>query len=388
MLHHIRSTILNLLNKIYLFFQKDYKHTSSKQHHAILVAYLSAPFFKQKNESYMNAHQNRRETLLMASVFEDLGFSYCFTHFQKPFISQKGFDIVFGLEPSIDKAAKKNPHAIKIYYATGAYVDHQNDVIKARTDDFNKRTGSNVPYYRIVRKHNSSENADAIIQIGSQFTINSYPEHLKSKIITIRQMCHNFNFKNFMARKLVAVNRNEYIWMGSKGSILKGLDIVLDYFIEHQERTIHLIGDIDPEVMSYYAPKTSGLKNIIFHGFCNLDSPQLENIALDSAFVIMPSASEGCPPGSVINMMKLGCIPIVTDYSAFDEIEEYGRLINGYATDALHESITWFDQWNDQELKNRMTQCYIFANNNWNATNFKNDFKSALKSILDSHYCK
>lgn len=374
------SLIRGIAAKFYFLMQRDYNKHNGKQR--MLVAYLSEPFFRQNDKRYMSFHQNRRETIMMSEILDEMNLSYKFTHFQKPGLNAKGYDIVFGLEPIIDKAAEKNPTALKIYYATGAYVKHQNNVIKSRTDEFNNRTGSSVPYYRLVPEHMSSENSDAIIQIGSKYTIATYPENLRKKIKTIRQSCENFSFPDFIDRKVKEVRFDEYVWMGSKGSILKGLDLVLEYFRKTPHKTLNIIGEVDPEVMRFYEPLLKTCTNIHFHGFCRLDSPIVESIALKSGFVIMPSASEGCP-GAVVNMMKLGCIPIVTPCAAFDEIKEYGQLIDGFTPEHIEAAVAAIDKLGEDSLRQKVLNCYKFANDNWNDESFKTDFRNALQSIIN-----
>ena len=165
------------------------------------------------------------------------------------------------------------------------------------------------------------------------------------------------------------------------GHALKGFDIVVDYFLTHPEYRIHIVGHIDEEVWNYYKQKICNATNILVYGFVDLDSEQMQNIARMATFVIMPSASEGCP-GSVINLMKLGCIPIVTPYSAFDEIESYGVLINGYTSEYLGEAIKKVALLSDNEIKTKIMSTYKFANENFNAHVFQEDFRNCMKYIL------
>lgn len=379
---NIKNKIYSILRNIYVLLQKDYIFKSNGSEFKMIVSYITEPFKKKNDPGYINKHQNRQETLIIAEILSELNITSHFTRLDKPHISLKGYNIVFGVEPNFINACKDNPNAIKIYYATGAYIKHQNNVIQKRTDEFNAKNGTNVPYYRLVKPHNSSEISDFIIQIGSKFTIETYPDKLKEKIITIRQSCHTFKFDKFIDRKLKSFSRKDFIWMGSTGSILKGLDLILDYFLLHPELNIHIFGPIDPEVWQFYKQKIESAPNIYTYGFVDLDSKQLETIALVSSFVIMPSASEGGCPGAVINMMKLGCIPIVTSYAAFDEINDYGILINGYTVNDLSNAIDTALSITDNEIKGKIKQNFEFANSNYNTSTFKQDFKSCMKAIL------
>ena len=377
----VRKKIISIARLLYACLSRDYLQINKGTQYKIFVSYLSEPFWKKDDLSYMNKHQNRRETLIMADVLKSLKLSCRFTRLDKPHYLLPNYDIVFGVEPNFIRACKNNPRAVKIYYATGAYYKHQNKVIQQRTDSFNKQNKTNIPYIRLVKEHNACEIADYIIQIGSKFTLESYPKDIRKKIITIRQSCHNFQFKNFISQKLELYSRNDFIWMGSAGSILKGFDIVVDYFLTHPEYRIHIVGHIDEEVWNYYKQKICNATNILVYGFVDLDSEQMQNIARMATFVIMPSASEGCP-GSVINLMKLGCIPIVTPYSAFDEIESYGVLINGYTSEYLGEAIKKVALLSDNEIKTKIMSTYKFANENFNAHVFQEDFRNCMKYIL------
>jgi hypothetical protein len=376
--------IFIIIKKLYVFFLvRDFKKVFKIKKN-IFVSYLSEPFYKENDMKYMNKHQNRIETLLMEKVFSKLGFGVHFRRFDKKTFFPGKYDIIFGIEPNFGAYSKRNKDSLKIYYATGAYYEHQNKMVKDRTDHFNLIHNTNVPYIRTVKPHNSCVIADYIIQIGSKFTVETYPPEVREKIITIRQSCHNFSFNNFIERKIANVQKNHFIWMGSQGSILKGLDIVLDFFISQPNLHIHIFGEIDGAVYNYYSEYLQN-DNIHLYGFVDLDSEIIEDITLISAFVIMPSASEGMP-GSVLNLMKLGCIPIVTKYAAFDEIEEYGFLMESINLNSLAKCVESSQKLEVSYLKQKVLDCYNYANNNYNKMTFHEDLLKAFETLTTVNY--
>ena len=386
-LNMIKQQLLNLAKFLYRISRRNYKIDIPGSKYRMLVSYLSEPFYKRADAGYMNRHQNRGETLLMADILSSIGISCEFGRLDKPFISLKGYNVVFGVEPNFIKACKDNPNAVKIYYATGAYYAHQNEVVKKRTDEFNDAKTASIPYVRLADEHNACELADYIVQIGSKYTISTYPPHLQTKIITIRQSCHDFKIDDFIERKVKLYRENEFIWMGSKGSILKGIDIVLDYFLANPNKTIHIVGPIDKEVFDYYMPRIKTSANIKIHGYLDLDSDEMRNIALTSYGVIMPSSSEGGCPGSVINMMKLGCVPIVSKYAAFDEICDYGYVIEDFSVTGLEKAILEVENLGKEQKERKMRDNFDFANANFNKQIFAEDFKSAILRILSERKC-
>lgn len=381
MITALKKIIDSSLRKIFPYIQRNYTKKIRGSKHNMFISYIAAPFYHRNDAKYLNHHQNRGETLILGDILQEMGISHKFVRLDKPLLSYNGFDIIFGVEPNFVKACAANPNALKIYYATGAYCRHQNKVVKERTDRFNKEHGTSIPYYRLASEHDATEIADAIIQIGTCHTISTYPEHLRKKIIPIRQTCHTYDITGFIDEKFKKVSYTDFVWMGSAGSILKGLDLVLDYFIQHPELNLHVFGSIDFDVWDYYKPLVLQKDNIHFYGVCDLDSDTVKNVGLKCAFVILPSASEGCP-GSVINMAKLGCIPIVTPISSFEGLEEYGTIIPSYTIAGLNSAIQTAISWSKNDIDRRIINIAEYSNKNYSCETFRHDMKNALQSII------
>lgn len=381
----VRQQIKKLLKEVYLLLTDRpyiYTNNSSNNRGKIFVSYLTMPLRKSHCVKYLNYHQNRRETLIICHVLKALNLSVVFKRFDVIGSIRNDYNIVFGLEPNFIKACKKNPKSIKVYYATGAYWRHQNAVIEKRTKDFNLIHQCDVGTSRMIEPHNAAEIADYIFQIGSKYTLETYPESIRSKIIFIRQSCHDFVFHDFINRKLKIFSTSEFIWMGSKGSILKGLDLLLDFFLNTPNKSIHIIGPIDKEVYLIYKNVVNHSPNIHIHGFLDLDSAELEEIALKSTFVIMPSGSEGGCPGAVINMMKLGCIPIVSRYAAFDGIEHMGFLIDGFSVNDIGTIVNRVSVIETSEIENLIRKNHEFATSNFNKNVFESDIREAFSKVM------
>jgi hypothetical protein len=347
------------------------------------ISYIPDPFFKITDKQYLNKHQNRRETLLIGKIFNELGLGIKVERFDKIFVyMSKRFDVVFGLEPNFMKAIAKNPKAIKIYYATGAYYKHQNTMIIQRTDEVNAKNKFQLSYQRLIKPHNSCEEADYIFQIGNLETIETYPVNLRNKIFLIRQSCYDYNYN--IQSKLFKYDRHHFMWMGSNGSILKGLDLILDFFHKNKEYTLHVVGNIDKDFHKAYCQVLEHTHNIQCHGFLSIDSVELINIAEKCIAIIFPSCSEGFP-GSVINMSKLGLIPIVSKWCAYKEINKLGYLLPQLDVESILSAINWIDNLPKSELEDLFFSNYEYANTNFNQSTFELDFTTALVKILNEN---
>lgn len=378
----IKKLSKKLLKFAYKLIAPSYTHKQKSAKGMILVSYITEPFFKSNNKNYLNGHQNRRETLIIADILRKLNYSFKFVRLDKIVRIASKYDVIFGVEPNFINACISNPKAIKIYYATGAYCNHQDKMVVDRTDEFNKTHNASISYTRRPIIHNACEIADYIFQIGSKYTISTYPIHLQRRIRLIRQTCHEFKFDNFIERKLKQFNKSCFVWMGSGGSILKGLDIVLDYFIAHSNYELHVLGPIDDDVYAYYRQPLLSCNNIHIHGFVDLDSSLMEEIGLSSTFTIMLSGSEGCP-GAVINMMKLGCIPIVSKYCAFEGLENVGTIVDSIDINSFDNAVKSAQLLSSEILTEQIKKSYHISNSTFNSANFYNDLRSAFDDVLN-----
>jgi glycosyltransferase involved in cell wall biosynthesis len=344
------------------------------------MSYLSEPFFKKDNKLYLNKHQNRKEAVLIGKFFLKKGLGIKVERFDKIlFFKQHRYRVIFGLEPNFHKMAKVNPNAVKIYYATGAYYEHQNAMIIQRTNEVNKKHNLNLSYQRLIIPHNSCMEADYIFQIGTSETIRTYPESLSDKIFLIRQTCHDYVYD--IKSKLSNYDRNSFMWMGGKGSILKGLDLVLDFFAVNTEYTLHVVGYVDDDFYKAFHKQLNLLPNIRYHGFLPIADAGLISIAEKCSAIIFPSGSEGCP-GSVVNMNKLGLIPIVSKWCAYDEITELGYVLPALDTESISDAVKWIAGISQTEIEELFMKNFQYANSNFNESAFEHDFMTALNKIL------
>lgn len=334
------------------------------------VSYLSDVFNRQNDAGYMNGHQNRREAIEIVRVLNSSGYNVLVHNFSSPGrLPCLPVKLVFGLEPNFNRASAKYPSAKKIYYATGAHYRHQNSQVIKMTDYVNEKYGASIPYRRLVPEHNSYDIADEILQIGSKYTIETYDESQKNKITIIHQSTQAV----CIVKSLDYSVENQYFFMASSGNMLKGLPLVFEYFISHPALTVNIVGPIEDD---YYALMKSKLTpNIHFYGFLDVRSDKMAEIMSRCNFLIYPSGSEGGCPGAVLNSMKNGLIPIVTRWAAFDEIEEYGFLMETWNVESLEAGVDWSRSLRWEEICSLKSKCVNFVSNTYSLKKFSNEFK-------------
>ncbi|MGL4338728.1 MAG: glycosyltransferase [Turicibacter sp.] len=316
----------------------------------------------------------------MKKIIQKFGYGGLIENYNEKNTQIDNYDVVMGLEPKFNEVCDNNPKALKIYYATGAYWAHQNKMIKKRTDEVNRRYNTNLSYSRLVSAHKSNEIADYILQIGSSYTIQTYPEEIRCKIHTIDQSfvpIKNINIE----KKIKNSDRNHYLWFASGGTVLKGLDLLLDFFSQNKDLTLHVVGPIDSDFKEQILPLFKNFENIRLYGYLDLQSKTLNNIIQVSTYVILPSGSEGLP-GSVLTGMGAGLIPIVSKYAAFDGINEMGYIIDDFNTESIANVIAEVQNLSDEEISKKMILASETVFSRFNLNRFEKQFIDFLSSVL------
>lgn len=340
----------------------------------IFISYIPYVFFVS-NSDKLTSHQNQQEMIQMVSVFSELGYNvYVMDYTSHRELPNEDIRIVFGVDPLFQRVCKRYPQAIKVYYATGAYYEHQTKMAIHMTDGFNEMYHSHIPYKRILAPHQSCQIADRILQIGSKFTLETYPDDIKPKITLIHQSTQSINPKI----QIKVANGNEFVFMGSGGNALKGLGILIDYFTKHPDYILHVIGPLEYSVKE--AVRTRLTPNVKLHGYLNIQDEQFASIVSCCNFQIYPSGSEGGCPGAVLNLMKFGIIPIVSKWSAFDEINEFGYMLKGLDVISIDEAINWALSQNNYDILRMKTKVNRFVLENYNIDVFTTELKKYFSS--------
>ena len=337
----------------------------------VFISYIPSVFYLKETVK-MAYHQNKQEMVRMVPVFSDLGYNvYVMDHASRRKLPDINVKIIFGLDPVLQRACAKYKTAMKVYYATGAYFTHQNSMVRRMTDELNSYFNSHIPYRRMVTPHDSCQIADRILLIGSKYTIETYPQEVRNKISLIHQSTQSTN----TLADICYAKENEFVFMASGGNALKGLGILAKYFSEHTDYIIHIIGPIEYDVKR--AIGGSLPPNIILHGFLNVNDTSFLSILERCNFLIYPSGSEGCP-GAVLNLMKNGIIPIVSKWAAFDEINDYGYMLDDVSIQAIDRAVKWACYLQEEEIIMRKKRVKQYTEETYNLDRFTSELKSFL----------
>ncbi len=309
----------------------------------VLLSYIQQPFI----EGIKYHHTNYLECYTAAEIFSELGYAVDVVDLfnDKVIIDYAKYEIVYGLGITLEKSFYcSNPEGIfKILYATGCNPFYSYKASLLQTQNFYNKTGKLIPESSRVSEHFwacSYLLSDHVIALGNEFVANSFIDtnHLLkcSAVNAFYFDVYDINLNNKDFEKA----RKHFLWFGSTGLLHKGLDLVIDIFSERQDINLHICGASKSEIKfwEYYQPILDNSKNIINHGFVNIQSDDFKILMNECAFCIFPTASEGGAPALLNVMANGGLIPIASRACGID-IEDLGFVFDKLNKDSIQTNI-------------------------------------------------
>lgn len=196
----------------------------------------------------------------------------------------------------------------KVFYCTENYWAFQNMAELTRLRAFQQRTGMWVRPERQTRVSFSDEFADYITLLGTSFQQLLYhprPERHQLDISVAAVPVH--------VAKNVPAARANFLWLGSGGAVLKGVDLAVEAFIKMPQAHLYIAGALErePRLWQWLKPLLAAHPNIHYLGWVDVATPSFAKLANNCIGTIYPSASEG-GGGAVAQLLHFGLIPIVT----------------------------------------------------------------------------
>ena len=371
--------MVELLRKIKKFLRENkvlkniFKTNFDK---TVLISYTVLPFFNKKE-----THTNNAESKIIVRIFNELNYNVDVIQYtnQKK-INYKKYDLIFGFGEPFENSFL-DIDIKRIYYATGAHVCHQNHAEIKRIEDVNIKYNSSLLPKRLVPWNwsMSTSLSDALIVIGNDWTKSTYTKYTNRDVYSINATALiNDNVQNI--KRDIDKTKKNFLWFGSGGLVHKGLDLCLEYFSKHQDLTLHICGPMENEFNEAFAGYFEK-KNIVYHGFTDVQSQKFIDTISQCSFSILPTCSEG-QSTSLLTAMGAGLIPIATNYSGID-IVKHGILIDELDLESLDNSVKQASKFGNENLSefSNEIQNYIFKNHT--LAEFRINMKSTLSSFLN-----
>lgn len=263
---------------------------------------------KLESAPMLNEHSMYWETVEMVRQLNERGYVVDFydVHCPEP-IAWDHYAVAFVQSDRLAECPPELP-VKKVFYCTENYWAFQNLAELSRLRAFHDRTGIWVRPERQTRVSFSDEHADYITLLGTPFQQQLYdPRAVRHQLdISVAAVpAHQ--------PKDVAVARANFLWLGSGGAILKGLDLAVEAFREMPEAHLYIAGAIErePRLWQWLKPLLAQHSNLHYLGWVDVATPSFAKVANNCIGAVYPSASEG-GGGAVAQLLHFGLLPIVT----------------------------------------------------------------------------
>ncbi|NWF89168.1 MAG: glycosyltransferase [Ignavibacteriaceae bacterium] len=348
-----------------------------------LLSYLVHPFLLPQKFWEEILFSNRGMAIHIVKALNELGYKVDIIDFENSNWQPKhNYDLFIGHGGKNYQHLIENKLSVQksIYFSTGPYWKFFNQNEAKRFYEFTIRTGYILPPDRYIKYDEEFANtsANGIICLGSSKILDTYKKF--KNVICINN--GHFPAKNYNnLNKDYNSGRNHFLFFSGRGNIHKGLDLLIEAF-RGSKSHLHICQWIEPEFERIYFNDLHNQPNIHFEGFVKMRSTKFFELVNKCNWVILPTCAEG-QPGSVIECMAYGLIPILSEYANID-IEEFGILIENLDVRSVQKVIITAEAMDSQECRRRSDRIREITANDYSSEKFKENFKSAVIKIVGS----
>ena len=344
-----------------------------------LLSYITNPFSMSEHELLNARHSNRWKCWCIADLLCEMGYDVDVIDYRETQLPRTDYDCIidihgnFGAWQNVIPADTK-----KILHITGAHWLTQNLAELTRLDMLKARRGCALLPRRLAPPAIGIEEAHCGVYLGNRFTRESFAFANKP--------LHNVpasTTRLFPAPRKNSIDsrRNHFLWLGSSGSVHKGLDLVLEAFSGLPDCQLSVCGPVDqePDFVAAYKNELFNTPTLHYIGWADLFSEPFEKLLESTLGIVYPSCSEGCA-GSVVTCMHGGLLPIVT-YESGVEVQDFGMEIKA-DIETIRQAIRELTSLSSGELLRRSEATWEYARAVHTHDAFRIHYRNFLQKIL------
>lgn len=293
--------------------------------------------------------------------------------------------LTIGCGNAVLKSIRKNSYFI--YYATGSSADFQHAAVANEYVIAKDLYGMDVyRYFRLPDCHFGIYElaSDVIYSIGNLRTAQTF--HPSSRVRTLPGIVAGEADNELLIKLLVSkpVNRNELLWIGSKGMLHKGLHIA-GSVCKILGCKITCIGISDDEI-----DDANNVLNIIgcnytLYPYIEIGSAEWYGVIKRVTFVLGASVSEGMST-SLLTAARFGLIPISTDTCGVDcgSIVEFEDRIT--LVPRLADAVRYMFNMSDPEIIEMSKGLVNIMSANFSNKAFQDTFENYILNDLQEKF--
>jgi glycosyltransferase involved in cell wall biosynthesis len=350
---------------------------------SVLLSYLTEAFTADRGSLPRAHHSNLWQCRQMARTFLELGFHVDVINFRnflhKP---RRSYDFLIDIRRNMERLAPVlGDGCTKIFHVETAHMLYQNAAEYRRLLDVQNRRGVTLEPRRVERRINRGiESADCAVLYGGEHSARTWAYAGKPMYQVPATPLRRFPApvgKDFERA------RRSFVWKGSNGLVLKGLDLVLEAFADMPDHHLTVCGPIDrePDFADAYAQELFHTPNITTLGWVDLHSDRFTRVLDESVGLVYPSASES-RSGTVITSMHAGLIPVITRECDVPIDQAFGRHIEGPTVKGVQEAVASVSELSASTLRDIALEAWSHARSTYTFEGFASGYRAIIQGLL------
>ena len=288
-----------------------------------------------------SAHQNLHQARDIAQILQKRGYACDVVHYKnKQFKVSTPYDLIISHRFDDDFLRIPKPPGARYLCLTTTQAPQINNAIAGRRrDEVCRRRGGELSKCRDVSENLTFlRHADGMASFGDETVAQGWAKNFGGPIRTF----NNWAFEIPRPKEKDWTRaKSGFLFLASGSQVHKGLDLVLEAARDLPEVRIYVCSyfKFEKDFCALYRQELFHSPNVFPIGIVNIRSAQFQRILADTAFAIMPSASDACP-GSVVQASYCGLVPVLSRYCGV-----------GWPEAIFAESLTV------DEVRSRMQEC-------------------------------
>lgn len=346
-----------------------------------LLIYIVQPFLHTEKDPVFLKHQNLRQCKQICRILDEFG--YVVDVIDIGDTSSKmdyEYDLVISHRVNFNQGGVPYLSARrKVYLASGMQHSVSNTNLRRRLELLRERRPCSLKQLHFVDEDVSYvREAMAIAGFGNENTVGTWRDVFRGPIYQFNN--YGFPDTRFVERDF-AIARKNFLFFGGAKQLLKGLDLLLEIFPRYPDLHLYVCSSVhwERDFCQCYWRELYKTPNIHLVGRVQVNSTKFYELVRKCAFVIHPSCSEG-QPGSVVQSMHTGLIPIVTRESGIDT-KDFGITLANDSLEEIASTVRMVSESTNDWLKDRSTRTHQKAQSDYSEERFIMRWREIVREI-------
>ena len=347
----------------------------------VLLSHVNNAFLLGPGEPISNSHTHDWDAMDMAQTFLERGYCVDVIHYTNAtFLPHKDYDVFIDVRWNLERLAPMlKPECLKIMHIDTSHLLFHNAAEARRLLALQHRRQVTLAPRRFEMPNKAIEAADCATILGNAATMSTYA-YANKPLYPLPVSCPVEYL--WPADKDFDACRKHFLWFGSGGMVHKGLDLILEAFIQMPEYHLTICGPVlaEQDFVEAFHKELYEMPNIHLVGWVDIAGQEFKDILNNCVGLIYPSCAEG-QAAAVVVCCHAGLIPIVSNTSGVD-VDDFGRVLQTCCVEEITAAIQSIANQPAQQLTQRARAAWEFARTTHTRQRFAKLYRQTIDTIL------